>query len=216
MQADGLDRDGVSIAADALSLNGATIQDRTGNDAELDLGAHAISNDGDHKVDGSVNFPPAVVGVRIQTDPQTDGTYLRVLYQVQATDADGISVTADALRLNGAKIQDSGGNDAELRPAGPETTRPTTRWTARCKSVHRWQSWGASSPTPRRRASLHGARRGRWPPAKSSAGNDHAAFLIGASDSRHHRGRSPPTKQTTTGAVPRMAPVKPDSTAVKR
>ena len=160
VQADDLDRDGISAAADALNLNGATIQDRTGNDADLDLGEHAFSNAGDHKVDGSLDSPPGVVEVRIQTDPQTDDTYLRdelirilvefdervvvtgspqlilligsdertldlyhqrgggleFLYPVQETDrdADGISVAADALRLNGATIRNEAGEDADL------------------------------------------------------------------------------------------------------
>ena len=58
VQAEDRDDNGISVAADALKLDGATIQDSGGNDAELDLGEHAISNDGDHKVDGSIDNPP--------------------------------------------------------------------------------------------------------------------------------------------------------------
>ena len=59
VQSDDLDTDGISIDADALSLNGATIQDRGGNPADLDLSEHAI-NDGGNKVDGSIDHPPVV------------------------------------------------------------------------------------------------------------------------------------------------------------
>ena len=159
VQADDLDRDGIGAAADALNLNGATIQDLTGNDADPDLGEHAFSNAGYHKVDGSIDLATAVVEVRIQTYPQTDDAYLRdelirilvefdervivtgspqltllvgseertldlyhqrgggleFLYQVQETDrdADGISVPADALSLNGATIRNEAGEDAD-------------------------------------------------------------------------------------------------------
>ena len=161
IQADDLDTDGISIAANALKLNGATIQDSGGNPAELDLGEHAISDDGDHKVDGSIDYPPVVTGAyfdsrpsgdtyglgeRVEThvsfnEPVTvigmpqleltigsatrtvdlegtccDDTVLVFRYKVQAADrdSDGISVVADALKLNGATIQDRGGNPADL------------------------------------------------------------------------------------------------------
>ena len=69
VQADDLDTDGISIAADALKLDGATIQDSGGNDAELDLGERAISNDGDHKVDGSIDNPPTVEWTGFDSSP---------------------------------------------------------------------------------------------------------------------------------------------------
>lgn len=50
----GVDLDGISILADALVLNGGTIQDAKGNDAELDIGDHVIVNAADHKVDTRV------------------------------------------------------------------------------------------------------------------------------------------------------------------
>ena len=162
VQADDLDTDGISIAADALKLDGATIQDSGGSDAELDLGEHAIINDGNHKVDGSIDNPPTVEWTGFDSSPASGDTYgvgepiaivvqfnepvevsgtprleltigiavrsmqledvwdddrgLVFRYQVQAEDRDdnGISVAADALKLDGATIQDSGGNDAEL------------------------------------------------------------------------------------------------------
>ena len=154
------DADGISIAADALQLSGGTIRDRGGNDADLDLGEHTISNDADHKVDGSIDRPPMVTWMDFDRPPGSDNTYSRgeiirvnlgfservvvtgtprltltigtatrtvamdhswsdglaFLYEVQAddSDSDGISIAANALRLNGATIRDSGGNDADL------------------------------------------------------------------------------------------------------
>ena len=46
------DTDGISIAADALNLNGGSIRNAVGTEAELDLGGHALVNAADHKVDG--------------------------------------------------------------------------------------------------------------------------------------------------------------------
>ena len=73
VQAGDLDADGISAGEDALNLNGGTIQDAAGNDVELSLGSHAISNDPDHKVDGSVVPAPTVSSVFIRTDPQDTG-----------------------------------------------------------------------------------------------------------------------------------------------
>ena len=75
VQAEDRDNDGISIAADALKLNGATIQDSGGNDAVLDLGEHAILNHGDHKVDGSIDNPPVVSDVHFWWEPQSGDTY---------------------------------------------------------------------------------------------------------------------------------------------
>ena len=47
-----VDTDGIGIAANALTLNGGSIRSEGGTDAVLDLGAHAIANAADHKVDG--------------------------------------------------------------------------------------------------------------------------------------------------------------------
>ena len=46
------DSDGISIAADALSLNGGEIRDADDEHADLDLGEHAIANHPSHKVRG--------------------------------------------------------------------------------------------------------------------------------------------------------------------
>ena len=69
------DTDGISIAADALALNGGSIRSAAGADADLDLGAHAIVNAADHKVDGSKATPAAVDGLRIDSRPQDGEAY---------------------------------------------------------------------------------------------------------------------------------------------
>lgn len=59
---EGSDRDdnGLSIAADAVDLNGGTIRDNAGNDADLDLGYHAFNDDPNYKVDGGLTPVPAL------------------------------------------------------------------------------------------------------------------------------------------------------------
>lgn len=47
------DDDGISIPTDALELNGGTIQDSAGTDADLNRSTLAITDDTNHKVDGS-------------------------------------------------------------------------------------------------------------------------------------------------------------------
>ena len=162
VKADDRDPDGISIAADALSLNGATIRDSGGNDAVLDLGDLPSSDGVVRRVDGSLDRAPMVERAGIVTDPQSGDTYgvgeeitidvnftepvtvtgtpqleltigtatrtvpmnnrwaderdagLGFTYVVRAEDRDGngISIAADALKLNGATIRDSGRNDA--------------------------------------------------------------------------------------------------------
>ena len=153
------DADGVSIGADALTLDGGTIRDVGGTtDAALDLGGHAISNSAGHKVDGSRESPPVVTGVQIWPDPSNgdahelgddinvyiffdrlvdataqvrlaltigssvrqasmpygnrSGGILIFRYVVQPSDrdADGVSIGAGALTLNGGTIRIHRGN----------------------------------------------------------------------------------------------------------
>lgn len=54
VETDDRDADGISIAADALSLNGGEIRDLDREHAVLDLGGHAIANDPSHKVRGAL------------------------------------------------------------------------------------------------------------------------------------------------------------------
>ena len=52
VQAGDRDADGISVAANALALNGGSIRNRAGVDANLDLGREPLSNDSRHNVDG--------------------------------------------------------------------------------------------------------------------------------------------------------------------
>ncbi len=70
------DPDGFSIAADAIRLNGGRVTDLAGNDADLDLGFHAITDHADHKVDGSRDPAPAVRSVEIVSTPPQGDTYV--------------------------------------------------------------------------------------------------------------------------------------------
>ena len=67
-----VDNDGVSIAATALALNSGTIV-TTGRstNALLGLGTHAISNSGDHLVNGGTLTAAAVSGASITSTPAT-------------------------------------------------------------------------------------------------------------------------------------------------
>ena len=71
------DPDGVSIAADALRLNGMRIHDEAGNDANLNLGPHAIGNDPAHKVNGGLDHPPMIKLMTILYSPQRNDTFGR-------------------------------------------------------------------------------------------------------------------------------------------
>ena len=147
------DADGVSIGANALTLNGGTIRATDGTDAVLALGAHAIADSTNHKVDGSRETAPTVNRVNlVDSGPfklgqdifvtvdfhrpvdvtgspqlaltigsatrQADyfpsysvGRVMWFVYTVQSSDADadGISVGANALTLNGGTIKIRGG-----------------------------------------------------------------------------------------------------------
>ena len=169
VQAQDRDSDGFSIAADALTVDGGAIRDRTGNEADLSLAGHTVTNAPGHKVNGGVKTKPVVKHASLAGTPQGDdetfirgdeirvyidfdrnivvtgsptvalmiGTQVReatlnvhrnnslVLgYRVQANDSDpdGISLAADALRLNGGSIRDDAGIDADLSLAGHVVT----------------------------------------------------------------------------------------------
>ena len=152
VQASDMDADGISISANALTLNGGVIRgaDRA-QDAVL---THAAADDDpDHKVDGGASFAPQVTSLGFSFSPRSGETYvrgetiymllefdrmaevsgsprvaltigantryatydsvstprpfrLRFVYTVQAsdTDADGISIPANAVDLNGGAI----------------------------------------------------------------------------------------------------------------
>ena len=71
------DPDGISIAPDAMRLNGMHIRDSAGNDANLGLGPHAISNDPAHKVNGALDYVPRITDLFIFSRPQGNDTYGR-------------------------------------------------------------------------------------------------------------------------------------------
>ena len=63
-----MDAGGVSVPANALSLNGGTLRDALGNNA--DLRHMALADDGDHAVDGGQDMdPPSVTAVRVPGGP---------------------------------------------------------------------------------------------------------------------------------------------------
>ena len=64
------DSDGLSIGTNAISLNGGTIRDAAGNDADLTY--VALLDNAPHIVDG---VPPEVTSVAITSDPGDDDTY---------------------------------------------------------------------------------------------------------------------------------------------
>ena len=69
------DTDGVSVPANALSLNGGTLRDGVGNDA--DLRHAALPADADQAVDGGTDeVPPTVESVRVRSDGANARDYL--------------------------------------------------------------------------------------------------------------------------------------------
>ena len=75
---DDRDADGIGIAAGALTLNGGSITDRTGNAAQLDLGVHAIAGAAGHRVDGALvdSVAPEVAAVTLISAPQSGSTFV--------------------------------------------------------------------------------------------------------------------------------------------
>ena len=73
------DPDGISVAADALDLNGGTIRDMVdvAADADLDLASHAVSNVAGQTVDGSVESAPTVTGLAFTSTPARANSYYR-------------------------------------------------------------------------------------------------------------------------------------------
>ena len=76
VQASDRDDDGISIPANALTLNGGSIKDADGNDADLSHGA--VPDDSGHKVDGSVDpsaLPLTVTRVHLSSSPSSGDTF---------------------------------------------------------------------------------------------------------------------------------------------
>nr|WP_246583580.1 Ig-like domain-containing protein [Bradyrhizobium iriomotense] len=176
IQAGQTDANGISIDANALSLNGGTITDAAGNAAVLT--AAAVADNASYKVDTAaptvsseaitsatgaqnntlnagdvvsvtVAFSESVTvtgtpqlalnigGTPVQASYAAGGgsTQLVFTYTIQAgqNDANGISINANALSLNGGTITDAAGNAAVLTAAAVadnasykvDTTAPT-------------------------------------------------------------------------------------------
>ena len=162
VQPEDVDSDGISIEANALTLNGGSIRSAAGADADLNLSPEVIESGVGHKVDGSIAAVPKVTRVGIRERPpdgtayradepivawvrfsvpvetsgrptlaldvggrtrratfaygSSDHTILNFRYVVQAEDrdADGISISTNALALNGGSIRSAAGANADL------------------------------------------------------------------------------------------------------
>ncbi len=68
------DEDGISIAANALALDGGTIKGPDGT-TDADLTHDAIAAESNSKVNGSLTSPPAVAHVSLMSSRGGDGTY---------------------------------------------------------------------------------------------------------------------------------------------
>ena len=80
------DSNGVSIAANALGLNsGAIVTGGTTTNTWLGLGSLAITDSGDHVVDGSTLTATAVSDVSITSTPASGDTYYRLGEVIQVT-----------------------------------------------------------------------------------------------------------------------------------
>ncbi|MCY3968718.1 MAG: putative Ig domain-containing protein [Acidobacteria bacterium] len=75
VQADDLDRDGISVPANALELNGGAITLEVDEGITAELGHEAIEDDGDHRVDGGVAVAPMVTSVSFSGVPSHGGPY---------------------------------------------------------------------------------------------------------------------------------------------
>ena len=69
------DTDGVSVAADAIRLNGGGIKAAADGTTDADLTHSALTGGSGHKVDGSLNQAPAVTGVSFVNSPEDGDTY---------------------------------------------------------------------------------------------------------------------------------------------
>ena len=73
VQASDRDDDGISIPANALTLNGGSIRDGDGNDAGL---SHdAVPDNPEHRVDGAHDPPPTIERVRVYSLPLSGDTF---------------------------------------------------------------------------------------------------------------------------------------------
>ena len=113
------DPDGISIGASALALNGGTINDARDATvpADLPLGANAIANAANHKVDSSIETAPAVAEVAVASSPSPGGAYVagseirvRVTFDrpVDVTGTPQLALAIDTARQSAAYVSGSG------------------------------------------------------------------------------------------------------------
>ena len=69
------DSDGISVAANAIRLNGGSIKAAADGTTDANLAHAALSPGSDHKVDGSKNEVPVVTGVAFVGSPAGGETY---------------------------------------------------------------------------------------------------------------------------------------------
>ena len=94
VRATDLDTDGISIAADALTRVSGTLRDAAGNAATLNLRSHAVTNDANYKVNGSIDQAPGVVGIVVQNLPQNGTTYRRnEVIEIAVFFGEGVTIT---------------------------------------------------------------------------------------------------------------------------
>ena len=102
MQSSDVDADGYSVPADALSLNGGSIRDADGNDA--DLTHAALADSALHKVNGASGVP-TVERLFFSRSPASQNTYVagetifvvvRFVRAVQVTGAPQLTVQVGA------------------------------------------------------------------------------------------------------------------------
>ena len=197
VQANDFDADGISIAANAIRLNGGTLTAASDASLDADLTHAALADDATRRVDGAQTAGPAVTSVRFFLTPANGGAYqsgesirlqvwfdrsvtvngepsveltvggltrqatvransarvgvqgLGFEYVVQANDqdADGISIAANAIRLNGGTITATDGTTAAVlthpavpddpsRKVGDGTTEPPTTTSLGVSSIY--------------------------------------------------------------------------------
>ena len=105
VQASDLDDDGISIPADALSLNGGTITIRDDADTDTVLTHSATATDEARKVDGAETSAPVVLDVRFSNAPSGGDTYalreeitayIQFTKALDVTDAPSLALTIGA------------------------------------------------------------------------------------------------------------------------
>ena len=129
VQATDLDADGISVAANALALNGGTIsRTRDARSTAASLSHAAVTTDATRKVDGRLRLPVELSPVRdYNTDDLRDGTYRldeEMLFELYAEPPVTVTGTPRLKMFFGEGNQD----DYALQTAGWDPLRQTTRY----------------------------------------------------------------------------------------